>query len=56
MDVIYAIIDFMYWLLTGLHMSLGGYDFNILNSILFAGIILLLITVIVAIFKGGRDE
>lgn len=56
MDIIFEIIDFMWWLLSGFHMTLGGYDFNILNSIIFAGIILLLVTVVVAIFKGGRDE
>lgn len=56
MDVIKAIIDFMIYLLRGFHMPLGNFDFSLLDSIVFAGIIGIFISVIVAIFKGGRDD
>ena len=56
MEVINAIIDFMFYLLRGFHMPLGSYDFTLLDSIIFAGIICIFISVIVAIFGGGRED
>lgn len=56
MEVIRSVIDFMFWLLKGVRMPLGNFEFDILHSILFAGIVGLFLAVVIAIFKGGREE